>query len=149
RVEPCSHHAQWTDEIRKMRISDRPAQSAHHAPRSQKSAPWRKNGIHQREQAPSAFHLAGDLLETGTVVPMAPNGPDVRAHARSGDAVYLNAIFFEHLDDTDVSKPFCSAAREREPHATTSNFASEAVHMQIESAVWRTGCRARRIASHK
>ena len=137
RVEMRGDDAQRTDEIGEMRVADRAAQAGRWCGACAEAAPRRQHRIEELQQAPAAFDLARDLFQHRAIEPVGPDRPDVGAHARAGDAVDLDAVFLEHLDDADVRQPFRAAGGKREPDAAARDFAREAVDVQIEAVVRR------------
>ena len=133
--------AERADQLGEMRGADRAAQTRGGAARVKESAARRERGIEQAEEAPAAFEFEGEFLQLRTVEPVCPDGADVCAHARSGDAVDLDSVFLQHLDDADMREPFRRAGGKREAHAAAGDFAREPVNEQVEPVVG-PGCAA-------
>src|SRR5678816_712880 len=119
-----------------MRVAERTHQSFLHREVTQKSATRWKSRINQTPEAPTAFQFARESFQFGTVAAVSPARADVGAHARSGDDVYFDPIFFQHLDYANVREAFGGAGRQRETDQASADFPGETAEIFVEQTFW-------------
>src|SRR5688572_16582091 len=118
-----------------MRVTDRFLESANHSTRPDEAAPRRKHWIHQRPKSPTTLELSRHAFKNRSVATVRPNSANVSSHARSGNAVDLNAVFFQDLDHTNVRETFRAAGGERQSNAAAANLPGKPSNVEFEPMI--------------
>ena len=118
-----------------MRVTNGAFEALLHFFAAEESLTRQDERVDEIKQSPPMFEFASLTFHRHAIVARRPHRADVGAHAAAGDDIDFDAVFFEDLNDSDVSKTASAAGRKRKPDATMSDLAGQTADIGIEITI--------------